>query len=48
MVQRYKKMTSFDDDRSFNNSGYYPDSLENRHVRWADNTINYPRETYYQ
>lgn len=31
MMQRYRKMDN-DDTRSFNNS----DSLENRHVRWAD------------
>lgn len=37
MVRRYRKYKSYDDDRSsLDNHGYYPDSLENRHVRWAD------------
>lgn len=37
MVKRYRKFRSMDDDRSsLDNHGYYPDSLENRHVRWAD------------
>jgi hypothetical protein len=49
MVQRYRKMSSYDDDRSsINNSGlFYADSLENnRHVRWADQRSIH--DTYFQ
>jgi hypothetical protein len=59
MVQRYKKMSTYDDDRSsFHgyNHGYYPDSLEsNRHVTWADAHHQHqhqyqtqPRDGYFQ
>lgn len=49
MIQRYRKMSVYDDDRSsFNNSSglFYPDSLDNRHVRWADQRSIH--DTYFQ
>lgn len=41
-------MSEYDDDRSINNSSglFYPDSLDNRHVRWADQRSIH--DTYFQ
>lgn len=47
LVRRYRKLTSLEDDQSsIDNHGYYPDSLENRHVRWADQRVCLPGEEF--
>lgn len=45
MMQKYRKM-AFDDTSSNNSALYTEDSLENRHVRWADQ--RFINDTYFQ